>query len=348
MNTSIGKIYKLLSLVLFFVINSQLYAQNISTDSLQLNSKALIIGLDDLNEKVIWASGTGAHIFLSTDAGTTWSKHQYEQADSLQFRAIKAISATQALVMSAGEGKASQIFLFDLEAGWKQVYEMDHEEGFLDAIELLPGKGAMAYGDSFDKKYFVLMSSKDYQNWEEVDLKVDAGEGEGGFASSGTNIAVQNGQVWIGTGAGGNANILASNKSFKQWKKTETPMIKGEAAGITAIRALDNHLFITGGDLAISDQYSDNLFLSENKGVSWTALPQATTKGAFYGADISKINGQLVIAVCGPNGADLWIEGSDKWINISQLNLWTAEFINSNTLLLAGRSGKMLKLKISL
>ena len=103
---------------------------------------------------------------------------------------------------------------------------------------------------------------------------------------------------------------------------------------------------ITGGDLAISDQYTDNLFLSLDAGQNWQALPKPKVKGAFYGADMTEINGKTVVVVCGPNGADLWVEGTDSWTNLSDLNLWTAEFISEKTLLLAGRSGKMLKVII--
>jgi len=315
-------------------------------DTLNTGTAALIIGLDALDEQHIWASGTNATVLLSANAGNTWETFHYEQADTLQFRAIKAISSQEALVMSAGEGKASQIFKFSKKSGWQSLYIMHHDEGFMDAVEILPDGSGIAYGDAIDEQPFILMSDKDLKNWQRVETPVTAIEGEGGFASSGSNIAInKKGDIWIGTGAGGAANVLYSKNKGKDWQKYISPMVKGEAAGITSIRQQKDMIFITGGDLAKSDVYTDNLFISLDKGKSWTPLNQPITKGAFYGSAVSGLNDNNIFIVCGPNGADFLVSETGKWVQFSQFNLWTAEFINESTAILAGRGGKMIKIE---
>jgi photosystem II stability/assembly factor-like uncharacterized protein len=328
---------------------TQLAAQhkNFSVDSVYTQTTTLIIGLDSWDSKYIWASGTNGTILRSADGGNSWKEHIYEKADSLQFRAIKALSATEALVMSAGEGAASQLFQFSTKDGWKHLYSMANEDGFLDAIELFPNGTAIAYGDAIDSSYFILLSDETFSNWKRIYKTPIPGVSEGGFASSGTNIAIgQNGKAWIGTGAGGNANVLISEDYGETWTREETPMVKGEAAGITAIRQHKNYLFIAGGDLAISEEYTNNLFLSDTNGKQWQALDQPLTKGAFYGAALNTYNEAFQYIVCGPAGADIWLSSEVGWQKISDHNLWTVEFIDNRHALLAGRSGYMIKVTL--
>ncbi|MFQ3212691.1 MAG: photosystem II stability/assembly factor-like uncharacterized protein [Marivirga sp.] len=343
---STGRIYILICLI----CGSQLSAQhqNMSVDSVETQTSALIIGLDGWDSSYVWASGTSGTVLRSEDGGNSWKEHVYEKADSLQFRAIKALSATEALVMSAGEGAASQLLKFSVRDGWQHLYTMEHEDGFLDAIELFPNGTAIAYGDAIDSSYFILLSDTTFSNWKRIYKTPIPGVSEGGFASSGTNIAIgENGKAWIGTGAGGNANVLISEDYGQSWTIEETPMVKGEAAGITAIRQKNNYLFIAGGDLAISMEYTDNLFFSDTNGKQWQAFDQPLTKGAFYGAAINPYNGALQYIVCGPAGADIWLSKALGWQKISSRDLWTVEFIDEQHALLAGRNGYMIKVTLN-
>jgi hypothetical protein len=123
-------------------------------------------------------------------------------------------------------------------------------------------------------------------------------------------------------------------------------MITGEAAGITAIKNTNNKLWIAGGDLAISDQILENLYFSTNKGASWSALKGHGVMGSFYGMAVTRFRENDYILACGPNGVALWLGDQQKWQTISDQNIWTAHFINSNTALLAGRDGQILKVSL--
>jgi len=316
-------------------------------DTINTTVNTLIVGLDAFDAQNVWASGTNATILSSNDGGNSWSSFVFNATDSLQFRAIIARSADEALVMSAGEGSQSQIFNFSKKTGWQLLYKMPFENGFLDAIEILPDGRGIAYGDAIDSSAFMLISDYKLENWKRITNTPKAIKGEGGFASSGSNIAVDTaGNIWIGTGAGGAANVLLSQNNGKDWVKRNTPMVKGEAAGITSIRQLENKIFITGGDLA-NNNYTENLFVADNAGKSWRKLPKPSTPGAFYGNAITEYNNQFVYLICGPSGADLLVEDSKKWVNISGSNLWTAEFIRPNQALIAGRNGLMIRLTLN-
>ena len=59
--------------------------------------------------------------------------------------------------------------------------------------------------------------------------------------------------------------------------------LKGESAGITSVHfESETHGLITGGDLTITDAYTDNLAFSKDGGQTWTLTNHPVTKGIMY------------------------------------------------------------------
>ena len=59
--------------------------------------------------------------------------------------------------------------------------------------------------------------------------------------------------------------------------------LKGESAGITSVHfETENHGLITGGDLTMTDAYTDNLAFSKDGGQTWTLTNHPVTKGIMY------------------------------------------------------------------
>lgn len=332
---------------IFSLLGCQKKIIHFDSQAVASGTETLIIGLDAFDEDIIWASGTNATLLKSNNGGDSWQSFQYTEADTLQFRDVHGLSAQEAIVLSAGDGKASQILYFHQEKGWSKVYQMENEKGFLDALQFWPNGTGLAYGDAIDSSAFILKTTDFGKTWQRISKQKApmARKGEGGFASSGTNIeTIEGGEAWIGTGAGSNARIFYTKDYGESWETFKTPMVKGEAAGITSVRYAQGRLYIAGGDLSIENKYTNNLFYSVDKGRHWNALPEPLTKGAFYGSALTNYADQFLYLVTGPKGADVWIEEQNEWINLSNLNLWSAAFINQNTALLAGRNGEMIKI----
>ena len=95
--------------------------------------------------------------------------------------------------------------------------------------------------------YFSLVSNVQTKN--NTCGNISFSEGEGGFASSGSCIAVQEGGLaWIGTGSNGNGRILKTDDFGSTWTSHQTPVVKGESAGITSVHFWNQtHGMITGG-----------------------------------------------------------------------------------------------------
>jgi photosystem II stability/assembly factor-like uncharacterized protein len=315
----------------------------------QSNTDALLIGLHPVNDQIVWASGTKSTVILTIDGGESWQTFEYPDADTLQFRDIHSWGDKEALVLSIGEGSASAIYSFHLDSGWTVNYRMPFEKGFLDAIDFWDNGRGIAYGDAIDSLPFILKTMDFGKSWERV-ISADmpnAGVGEGGFASSGTCVETgTDGKVWIGTGAGGNARILFSEDYGNTWQAYATPMVTGDAAGITSVRFDGKVGFITGGDLTKREEWSKNVFWSDTEGKSWYPLPQPKTAGSMYGSGFAKVGDQYVTLICGPGGADLSMSIGQPWTKISPKEFWTATLLPSGIGWMAGKKGALVKVVI--
>ena len=317
----------------------------ISQDS---QTDALLIGLHALDDQVVWASGTESTIVRTEDGGNRWTSTQYQAVDTLQFRDIHGWDSRNATVLSIGEGSASAIFHFSSDSGWTEVYRMENDSGFLDAFDFWENGHGIAYGDAIDSLPFILKTEDFGQTWRRISEKMpNAGAGEGGFASSGTCVTTgPGGKVWVGTGANGHARILFSSDYGNSWTAYNTPMVKGEAAGITSVRFDGKVGFMTGGDLAKKEEWTKNVFWSDTEGKSWYPLPQPKTYGAMYGSGFAKVGSEYVTLICGPEGADISLKLGASWTKLRPDEYWTATLLSSGTGWLAGKGGKMMKLEL--
>jgi len=316
------------------------------------NTNSLLIGLQVVNENIVWASGTNSTILRTTNGGEKWETYKYTEVDSLQFRDIHAWDSEKAVVLSAGDGNQSGIYLFSAsDSSWTKTFSMSYSDGFLDALNFWDREKGIAFGDAVNGKPFILFTNDGGQNWQEVDRDnvPQARDGEGGFAASGTNIAVRPGGIaMIGTGAGGNARLLYTTNYGQNWDARETPMVKGEAAGITSVRFInDQKGIIVGGDLTVKDAYTDNLFITDSRGAVWYPMARPYTKGAFYGSAYVKFNNQEVILITGPQGADISYDLGKTWSLVLNKNLWSCDIHPSGNGWLVGQKGAIFKMELN-
>jgi photosystem II stability/assembly factor-like uncharacterized protein len=72
-----------ITILLSLAVSGQWTKQDVPT-------KASLRGLSVVNEKVIWASGTGGTVIRTTDGGKNWNVIQVPDAEKLDFRDIEA------------------------------------------------------------------------------------------------------------------------------------------------------------------------------------------------------------------------------------------------------------------
>ena len=116
-----------------------------------VNTTAGLRGLSVVNEKVIWASGTGGTVIKTTDGGGSWKVFKVPDADKLDFRDIEAFDANTAYILSIGNGTSSRVYkTTDGGATWKLQFTNKDPKAFFDAIACWDRNNCIAMSDPVD------------------------------------------------------------------------------------------------------------------------------------------------------------------------------------------------------
>ncbi len=293
----------------------------------QASGVAVVLqAVSPVSETLAWISGHGGVVLRTEDGGELWERLAAPAGDSLQYRDVHAFSWRSAVVLSAGTGPASRIYRTDDGGGsWTLGFLMDHPDGFLDCLDFWDASRGFAYGDSFDGKPYVLLTEDGGATWVRASPEglPDAGEGEGGFAASGTCArAGDGGQGWIGTGAGGSSRVLETRDYGRTWTAMEAPLAKGALAGVFTLAAAGGRLAMAlGGDLDRRDSVTANAAVQGADG-RWRKTVSAPVPGAVYG---SAAAGDRVVAV-GPPGAAYTTDAGARWHVLDGVSAWAVEF----------------------
>lgn len=311
-------------------------------------TNVLLQAISIVDDNNAWLSGHQATFVRTKDGGQSWESFAHPTGDTLQFRDIHAINDEKVVLMSAGPGPLSRIFTFQAPDSWEENFVMQDSLGFLDCIDFWDAQRGIAYGDAIDDYPYILLTTDGGQSWQRADSTnmPKAGKGEGGFAASGTCVTTgENGKAWIATGAGGNSRILITEDYGKTWKVNPSPIIAGDAAGNTSISMSGNQGFVTGGDLLIADDYTNNCAFTSNGGNTWTLSNRPQTKGAFYGGAFTEVDGQLFAFACGPKGLDYSQDLGQSWQTLDTLNYWAVSMKGTKGYA-AGTDGKILRISL--
>ncbi len=288
--------------------------------------------ISPVTDETVWASGHGGLIVRTLDGGANWSRIAAPGGDSLQFRDIHAFSSRAAVALTAGTGPASRIYrTADGGESWTLGFLMDEPDGFLDCLDFWDARRGFAYGDAFDGAPYILLTGDGGRSWARVaaDAMPPAGDGEGGFAASGTCARAGGaGHGWIGTGAGGSARILATSDFGATWTGVAVPMATGEAAGIFTL-AVDagRPVMALGGDLrAPDDVVAANAAASMDEGRTWSAATSAPIAGAVYGSAVGGPSEARRVVAVGPPGAAFTADMGATWHAIADVSAWAVAF----------------------
>lgn len=343
--------YLTMCLVLLVLWGCEQQPMQVVSTQQSSGTSALLQAISIIDEENIWVSGHQGTYLTSRDGGTTWRVRVMPEADTLQFRDVHAFSPTEALLMSAGQGKLSQIRkTSDGGQSWKVVFQMQDTAGFLNTIQFWDNGKGLAFGDAIAGELYILKTENKGENWQRIDPSILPGAlgNEGGFAASGTCIATTaGGKAWIATGAGERPRVIYTADYGESWRQAATPISSGEAAGITTIIFSDSKKgFIAGGDLTIADAYVPNTAFTVNGGETWSLAEHPIFKGAIYGSALTTFRDQEVIFVCGPNGIDYSADTGTTWNSLDTANYWSTAFSESGTGWAVGKGGRILKINL--
>ena len=312
---------------------------------------ASLRGVSAVNDRVVWASGSGATVLRTTDGGATWTKLPVT-TDRVDFRDIDAIDERTAYVLSIGAGPTSRIYkTTDAGEHWELQLANQDPKVFLDAMSFWDATHGIAVSDTIDG-HFVIFMTDDGRTWTRLpaDRLPPAQPDEGFFAASGTNVAVK-GQdhVWIGTGAAARARVLRSLDHGRTWAVAETPLLSGQKSGIYSIDFRDDlHGVIVGGTYDRESEALDNLAVTSDGGATWTLVKEHGLTG--FRSVVTYLKGTLGVGpswlAVGPSGADLSTDDGRTWTPVPGPGFHTFSFVpNSSVGWGAGSQGRIAKLE---
>jgi photosystem II stability/assembly factor-like uncharacterized protein len=305
-----------------------------------------------VNEKVVWASGVGATVVLTTDGGATWNVRHVVDDTAIQFRDVQGVSNKIAYVLASGPGAASRIYKTeDGGASWTlQFQAADDPNFFYDCFAFWSPRRGVTMADAINGR-FPAIHTTDGRTWKPVDLPPGQ-TGEGAFAASGTCVATQGeSRAWIVTTS---SRVFASHDSGNRWAAYSAPIAGGTGtAGLFSVAFRDaNHGIVAGGDF-VGTTVVPNFARSRDGGKTWSLTRRsAPIAGAIFGAAYARRSGDderdddaPVVVATGPNGTAWTADEGDSWTSIDGLiGLWAVAFANEHAGWLVGTGGRIYKI----
>jgi photosystem II stability/assembly factor-like uncharacterized protein len=334
---------KTLVLVIFSLMTSQVVVGQWVKQT--VNTTAALRGLSVVNEKVVWASGTGGTVIRTIDGGKAWDVIAVPGAEKLDFRDIEAFDANTAYLLSIGNGADSRIYkTIDGGKTWKEQFRNSNEKAFFDAIACWDGKNCIAMSDPVDGHY-VLINTTDGQSWKPIvsNQLPAAKDGEAAFAASGTCLYISpaNGDVFLVSG-GNDARVFKSTDRGQTWTAVTTPIVKGTpGSGIFSIAMRDgNNGIVVGGNYEKPGEVANAVAFTRDGGKTWYAGEGVSG----YRSGVTYIDDKALVAV-GTNGTDISNDRGVAWKRIGDENLNAVVAKGKKAVWAVGPKGLVVKMK---
>jgi photosystem II stability/assembly factor-like uncharacterized protein len=290
-----------------------------------------------------WSSGSGGTVLRTVNGGATWQQVGPPGTETLQFRDIEAFDANNAVILSAGEGTDSRIYVTsDAGQHWTLAFVNDTPTAFYDCMTFFDARRGLALSDPPDgNKFRILSTSNGGRSWSIVNPAgmPPALPGEFAFAASGQCITSEHGhRAWFGTGGAAQARVFRSDNRGQTWSVSATPIASGPTSGIFALAfRSQQHGLAVGGDFNAPLASPNNFASTRDGGSSWQLVPSAPPE---YRSGATWVNGNTVIAV-GPTGSDVSSDAGKTWRRFDAGSMHTTDCANPNACWASGANGRV-------
>ncbi|HEX8722697.1 MAG TPA: hypothetical protein VF736_18920 [Pyrinomonadaceae bacterium] len=276
-------------------------------------------GVSAASARVAWASGAGGTYARTTDGGRTWRASVVPGAAALDFRDVDAFDARTAYLLAIGEGDSSRIYkTTDGGRTWALQFRNRRPKAFYDCMAFWDERRGLAVSDPVGGRFLVVRTEDGGRTWEEI---APAGMppalvGEGGFAASGTCVAVGGrNDAWFGTGGPEGPRVFRSRDGGRTWTAARVPLAAGKAAGVFSLAfAGGSRGVAVGGDYTKEQEPEGNSALTFDGGRTWQPVG-AEGRPTGYRSCVAYVPGTrgLKLFAVGPSGSDYSADGGRTW-----------------------------------
>lgn len=300
-------------------------------------------GISVVNENVLWVSGTKGTV-VHLDGKGNWIVNQVPGADKMDFRDVVAFDENIAMVMNAG---FPGVIFKTVDGGdnWYEVYRNMDSAVFLDGMKFWDNQNGIAFGDPMNGKMLIVTTQDGGESWQQTNPASipESLEIEGGFAASGSSIALAgDSKVWVGMG-GSKARVFNSSDKGQTWDVTETPIYSGgNMKGIYSL-AFKNKMegIAVGGEYQNKNPPKSRAYTT-NGGKSWKlgkGVDQYRS-GCVYLFD-------NIYLASGLTGTDITYDGGKTWQSIADEKLHGFNFTAGGEIGYGmGRAGRIVKILV--
>jgi len=294
-----------------FVVTINHFAFAQSVKILQEGKRISFRGLSVVDDRVVWASGSGGTVALSVDAGQTWKYISVKGYEKTDFRDIEAFDGTTAVIMGI-DSPAVILRTIDAGATWDPVYKDTTSGMFLDAMEFWNINSGIVIGDPIKGRFFIGRTFDGGRTWRTIPMenRPHAEVGEACFASSGTNIRKLNQAEAIFVSGGKQSRVFIRDKTIPLF--SENAHLESTGANSIAIKN-EKCYMIAGGDFAQKDDTTFNLIYTSDGGMNWQH-PIESPHG--YRSCVEYLYKKTWVT-CGLNGVDITTDDGAHFQSIS-------------------------------
>ena len=315
------------------------YSQKFKIDTLLTNK--ISIRAIQLWDGKVWYSGTDSK-FGFVNLKDQSKKRQILLSDKkLQFRTLAQNKKNFYAINIESPAYFFQIDKKTLD--YKVVFTDKDSTAFYDALKFTDNNFGIAFSDPTNNQRLNISQTRNGgAKWIHCNDCKDfpyLEKGEAAFAASNTNISSFGDVIWIATG-GKKSRIYRMRNKDSNWEVFETPFTQGTSSqGIYSIDFYDENFGIAvGGDYTKQSDNINNIATTNDGGKTWKI--QASGQNAGYMTCVKfrpKTKGKEIVAV-GDQHISFSSDFGKTWTKISdEKNLYTCEWLDENTLILAGK-----------
>jgi len=293
------------------------------------------------NRTLAFAGSNG--VYGTVDIRSLQVRSNIQTYDSItpSFRAVGG--TTQDFFMLSIESPALLYKTGD-QGKMEVVYKEEGEGVFYDSLAFWNDTEGIAVGDTVDGCLSIIITRDGGNFWTKISCSdlPEGIEGEGAFAASNSNIAVQGSKVWIGTTEG---RIYFSDDKGATWQIQKTPITSDEPTqGIYSMDFFDENIgFAIGGDYTQPESNKANKIKTVDGGKTWRLIADGQEPGYKSCVQFVPNSSGAALVATGFTGISYSYDGGENWQQLSDESFFTLHFLNDSTAFAAG-SNRIAKL----